>query len=99
MRRVSLQLMCIFLFACVLPGVPDATSTNGGITFSKVLHPGPSAYSCLTVLPDAGIACLYEAGDKNPYEKIVFARFTLDWLTGGKEKSDDLIKKMSTIQK
>jgi len=65
---------------------------------SKVLYAGPSAYSCLTVLPDAGIACLYEAGDKNPYEKIVFAGFTLDWLTTGKEKSDDLIKKMSIIQ-
>lgn len=53
---------------------------------SKVLYPGPSAYSCLTVLPDADIACLYEAGDKNPYEKIVFARFTPDWLTGDEKK-------------
>jgi len=66
---------------------------------SKVLHDGPSAYSCLTVLPDNDIACLYEAGVKHPYEKIVFARFNLDWLTGGKEKSNDLIKKMSIIQK
>lgn len=66
---------------------------------SKVLYAAPSAYSCLTVLPDAAIACLYEAGDKNPYEKIVFAGFTLDWLTTGKEKSDDLIRKMSIIQK
>jgi sialidase-1 len=60
---------------------------------SKVLHAGPSAYSCLTVLPDDDIACLYEAGDKHPYEKIVFARFTLNWLTGGKEKVDDLKRK------
>ena len=66
---------------------------------SKVLYAAPSAYSCLTVLPDAGIACLYEAGDKHPYEKIVFAGFALNWLTTGKEKSDDLIKKMSIIQK
>ncbi len=47
----------------------------------------------------AGIACLYEAGEKHPEEKIIFARLTLDWLTTGKEKSNDLIKKMSTIRK
>lgn len=57
---------------------------------SRLLHPGPSAYSCLTILPDGDIACLYEAGEKHYSEKIVFARFSLDWLTGGKEKSDDL---------
>jgi len=38
---------------------------------------------------DSGdIACLYEAGQEHPYEKIVFARFSLGWLTGGKEKFD-----------
>jgi sialidase-1 len=39
---------------------------------------GPAAYSCLAVLPDKSVACCYEAGDKSPYEKIVFARFALD---------------------
>jgi len=47
---------------------------------ARVLHPGPSAYSCLAVLPDGEIACLYEAGREHPYESLVFARFTLDWL-------------------
>jgi len=55
---------------------------------SRLLYPGPSAYSCLAVLPNGNIACLYETGQKHPYEKIVFARFTLDWLTGVKEKFD-----------
>ena len=49
---------------------------------SRVLHEGPSAYSCLTVLPDGEIGCLYEAGRDNAYEKIVFARLSRDWLTG-----------------
>jgi len=53
---------------------------------SKLLHPGLSAYSCLAVLPDGDIGCLFEAGQKHPYEKIVFARFSLEWLTDGKEK-------------
>lgn len=55
---------------------------------ARLLYAGSSAYSCLTVLPDGDIACLYEAGQKHPYEKIVFARFSLGWLTGGKEKFD-----------
>jgi hypothetical protein len=33
------------------------------------------------VLPDGTIACLYERGDKNAYETITLARFSLDWLT------------------
>ncbi len=43
---------------------------------SMVLHPGPSAYSDLAVLKNGKIACLYEAGDKHPYESIVFARIS-----------------------
>jgi sialidase-1 len=39
-----------------------------------LLHPGPSAYSDLAVLDDESIACLYEAGEKSPYESIIFAR-------------------------
>jgi sialidase-1 len=47
---------------------------------SKVLHSGPSAYSCLAVLPDKSIACLFECGEKSAYEKISLARIPLDWL-------------------
>ena len=49
---------------------------------ARVLHEGPAAYSCLAVLPDGTIGCLYERGAKQPYETITFARFTLDWLRG-----------------
>lgn len=38
----------------------------------KILHKGPSAYSDLTVISKNEIGCLYEAGDENPYEGIVF---------------------------
>ncbi|MHC4742445.1 MAG: exo-alpha-sialidase [Planctomycetota bacterium] len=56
---------------------------------SRILHSGPAAYSCLAVLPNADIACLYESGKNNPYETITFARFTLDWLTATAENSRD----------
>lgn len=49
-------------------------------TKSRTLFPGPAAYSCLTVLSDGTIGCLYERGDKRPYEMIVFARFSIDGL-------------------
>lgn len=51
---------------------------------SKSIHGGPSAYSCLSVLPDGRIACFYEAGKKMPYEKITLAILGIDWLTSGK---------------
>jgi sialidase-1 len=41
----------------------------------KVLHEGPSAYSCLAALPDGAAGCLFELGEKHPYEKIAFVRF------------------------
>lgn len=50
---------------------------------SRLLYPGPSAYSCLAILPDRTAACLYERGEKSPYERITWARFDLDWLTEG----------------
>lgn len=43
---------------------------------NKTLEPGNSAYSDLAVLPDGTVICLYE-GD----QKIVAARFNLEWLT------------------
>ena len=60
---------------------------------SKLIHAGPSAYSCLTILPDGNIACLYEAGQKSPYEKIIFTSFTLEWLTGGLGKKLETLKR------
>ncbi len=57
-------------------------STDQGKTWpiAKTNHPGPSAYSCLTILPDRSIGCLYEAGDSKGYETLRFARFTIPWL-------------------
>ena len=59
-------------------------SDDGGESWpiGKCLHPGPSAYSCLAVLPNAEIACMYEAGRERPYESIVFASMPLAWLMG-----------------
>lgn len=51
---------------------------------ARLVDPRPGAYSCLAVLPDGTIGILYEAGDRSPYESLVFARFALEWLTGGK---------------
>ena len=60
-------------------------SNDDGKTWpsSRLLHAGPAAYSCLAVLPDGAIACLYEGGAKTAYEKIAFARFSLKWLKQG----------------
>ena len=59
---------------------------------SKMLQPGPSAYSDLAVLPDGTVLCFYESGSprsprkyKRPwaYSCLTVARFNLDWLTSG----------------
>ena len=57
-------------------------SDDEGATWavSRVLHEGPAAYSSLVVLPDRTIGLLFERGDRSPYERITFARFTLEWL-------------------
>ncbi len=44
---------------------------------SKTLHPGPSAYSDLTVISQNTLGCLYEGGLINPYEGIVFTTFEM----------------------
>jgi len=51
---------------------------------SKELHSGPAAYSCLAMLPDKNVGCLYENGEKNSYEKISLARFSIAWLEESK---------------
>lgn len=57
-------------------------STDEGATWSasQQLFAGPSAYSSLVVLPSGDVGCLYECGEKNPYEKIVLARFPIEWI-------------------
>lgn len=59
-------------------------SRDEGATWpvARVLHPGPSAYSCLAVLPSGEIACLYEGGVEHRREAIYLAIFTLPWLEG-----------------
>ncbi len=47
---------------------------------SRLLSPSPAAYSCLVTMPDGSIGIFYETGSKNPYQTLVFSRFTLDWL-------------------
>ena len=44
---------------------------------SKLIDAGPSAYSCLTRLPNGNIGLLYERGN---YQDLVFKSFSLDWL-------------------
>ncbi|MCC6511586.1 MAG: exo-alpha-sialidase [Pirellulaceae bacterium] len=46
---------------------------------SRTLESGPSAYSDLAVLPNGDVLCLYESNNK-----IVCARFNLDWVTAAK---------------
>lgn len=57
-------------------------SEDSGKTWPKlrVLHKGPSAYSDLVVMKEGVIGCLYEAGEKNPYESIVFETITTESL-------------------
>ncbi len=43
-------------------------------SFSRILYPGPSAYSDLVMTGSREIGCLYECGINSPYEKIVFQK-------------------------
>ena len=47
---------------------------------AKVLNKNTFAYSCLTVMPDGAIGCLFDHGD---WSRVKFARFSLEWLTDG----------------
>lgn len=66
-------------------------SRDAGTTwpFSRVLQPGPSAYSDLAVLPDGQVLCCFEDGSGPPvhkrkrdwaYTRITVARFNVQWL-------------------
>lgn len=54
----------------------DGRTWNTG----RVIEPGPSAYSCLTVLADGRIGLLYESGGPHACENITFAAFPLEWV-------------------
>jgi sialidase-1 len=43
---------------------------------SQQLYAGPSAYSAIAVSKDGTINCLYEAGDLNAYERIIFQKIS-----------------------
>jgi sialidase-1 len=57
-------------------------SDDNGATWpvARVIYDGPAAYSSLVVTRDGLIGVLFERGERSPYEKITFARFTQDWL-------------------
>jgi len=57
-------------------------SSDNAQTWStgKLLHKGPAAYSDLVVQENSEIGCLYECGDENPYERLTYARFDVDWI-------------------
>lgn len=72
---------------------PQSTKRENGTVFisydegqtwpgKRVLCQESFGYSCLTSLPDGTIGCLYETDGTS---RIVFARFSLDWLTEGKD--------------
>jgi len=51
----------------------------------NLIFKGWSAYSCLVPLPDGTVGLLYEAGGRARYERLEFARLSLDWITSGKD--------------
>ncbi|MFV8327560.1 exo-alpha-sialidase [Flavobacterium sp. ZS1P14] len=61
-------------------------STDEGATWPirKTIFSGASAYSSLTVLPDGTIGIYYENGENSIYQ-MYFARFSLKWLSDGKD--------------
>lgn len=57
-------------------------SDDGGETWhtSKVVQPGPGAYSSLEELGDGRYGLLYENGQLLPYDGLAYLTFTIDWL-------------------
>ena len=62
---------------------------GGSWTTGRQIHAGPSAYSCMAILPDKSVACVYECGEEKPYEEISFAHFSIEWLEGGKVRNSN----------
>jgi sialidase-1 len=61
-------------------------SSDEGKTWpvARLINSGASGYSDLAVLADKSVGLLFENGKKDYFEKITFARFTVDWLAGEK---------------
>lgn len=53
---------------------------------SKTIYPGLADYSSLAVLPDGSIGMFYEHGAQHGTDQLTFVRFTMEWLTDGKDK-------------
>ena len=51
----------------------------------KTIAPNTSAYSSITILPDGTIGVYLEEDEQSSY-KMYFINFSLNWLTGGKDK-------------
>jgi len=49
----------------------------------KTIYSGSAAYSSLSVLPNGEVVLFFEAND---YQDNLFVRFTLEWLTDGRDK-------------
>jgi hypothetical protein len=54
----------------------------------KTIYAGASAYSSMTVLHDGTIGIYYEVGEYEHYE-MYFVRFSLQWLTDGRDRLSD----------
>jgi len=59
---------------------------GGSFPVSKLINPNASAYSSLVIFPDYTIGILYETGRSHAYETMQFARFSLEWLSSGKDR-------------
>jgi sialidase-1 len=66
----------------VRASLDDGRTWQGG----RVLYSGSSAYSCLVALPESQVGCLYEVDN---YGRILFDRFSLDWVVEGSEGRED----------
>jgi sialidase-1 len=88
-QRYSLRPKNIILYSG--PGGPGRSKMTVRVSYdegktwpvAKVIYEGSAAYSDLVVLPDGTIGCLYERDD---YQRITFARFTLDWLAASDDR-------------
>ncbi len=50
---------------------------------ARLIHAGPSCYSCPAALPDGRVGLLYECGEAWRYERIRLARFSPGWVESG----------------
>jgi len=75
------------------PAGPGRSNLTGYISYDecrswkrcRAIAKGRASFSDLVVFPDMSIGCLYEAHTPG-WQSIRFARFTLEWLTGGEDK-------------